>query len=140
MPAIMLASLGMLSACSGPPASEGGFDSPDPAAKLYAIVRAGESRDASATVDLIEQLDSDDPAVRMMAIAALERVTGQRLGYRPYDTLAERRMAIERWAAWQRERTGGGRGSGVWDRGSGVGGVGAPGVGGSGGDSRSGME
>jgi hypothetical protein len=86
-------------ACVGctPRASEGGFDSPDPAAKLYATHRAGEQRDRSAMPHLVEQLDSDDPAVRMMSIAALERITGERFGYNPYATLTQRRRATDRW-------------------------------------------
>lgn len=86
-------------ACAGcvPQASEGGFDSPDPAAKLYAIHRAGEQRDRSALPHLVEQLDSDDPAVRMMSITALKRITGERFGYNPYVAVPQRRQAADRW-------------------------------------------
>ncbi len=94
--------LAALAACT-PPASEGGFDSPDPASKLYAIQRAGEQQDRAAIPDLVEQLGSDDPAVRMMSINALERITGERLGYNPYGSLPERQDAIEGWAAAVRE-------------------------------------
>lgn len=82
-----------------PPASEGGFDSPDPAAKLYAIRAAGEAQDQDAIPHLIEQLDCDDAAVRMYAIVALEKITGQRLGYDPYAPAHKRREAVNRWAA-----------------------------------------
>jgi len=81
-----------------PSISEGGFDSPNPAAKLYAIQRAGEQRDADAVPELISQLDSDDPAVRMYAIIALEKITGERKGYSPYDPPHQRMQAVERWA------------------------------------------
>lgn len=92
-----------LAACSGPSASGGGFDSDNPAAKLYAIRRAGGAGDASAVPKLIEQLDSDDPAVRMLAIGALERLTGDRRGYNPYAPWPERRRAADAWAeAWRR--------------------------------------
>lgn len=83
--------------CSGPRASEGGFDSDNPAAKLYAIHDAGEKRDTDSIPHLVQALEDDDPAVRMMAIEALDRVTGTRLGYNPYDTLPERRVAVNRW-------------------------------------------
>ena len=74
-----VACLVMLCGCAPPPASEGGFDSPDPAAKLYAITIAGQRKDRSAIPHLIEQLDSDDIAVRMFAIGSLELITGTRL-------------------------------------------------------------
>lgn len=86
-----------------PSPREGGFDSPDPAAKLYAIVRAGQQRDRSAVPRLIEQLDSDDMAVRMYAIQALERITGTRLGYRYYAPPAQRRQMVQRWVEAHRE-------------------------------------
>ncbi|MBI1338534.1 MAG: hypothetical protein GC164_16445 [Phycisphaera sp.] len=86
-----------LCACSAPPASEGGFDSDNPASQLYAITRAGQTRDRSAVPELVPLLDSDDPAVRMMSIEALECITGQRLGYNPYGTWSERREATEQW-------------------------------------------
>jgi len=96
-------------ACSPPPVSEGGFDSIQPAAKLYAIHAAGSTGDRSAVPRLIEQLDSDDPAVRMFAIEALERLTGQRLGYRAYDPPHRRAVSTERWRQWH--RSGGGASS-----------------------------
>ena len=80
-----------------PAMSEGGFESPHPAAKLYAIQRAGERRDADAIPELIHQLNSDDPAVRMYAIVALEKITGERRGYSPYAPPAQRDRAVERW-------------------------------------------
>ncbi|MCC7145997.1 MAG: HEAT repeat domain-containing protein [Phycisphaeraceae bacterium] len=81
-----------------PPASKGTFDSENPASRIYAIHRAGNQRDASAIPKLVESLDHDDPAVRMMAILALERITGQRLGYDPYAPEPDRRLAVDRWA------------------------------------------
>lgn len=93
-----------LAACSPPPASEGGFHSPDPASRLYAIHRAGEQRDRRAVPDLVEQLDNDDPVVRLMTIQALDRITGTRLGYNPYAPPAQRREAIDRWVAAVHER------------------------------------
>jgi len=89
----------LLGGCvGGPPASEGGFDSDDPASKLYAISRAEENPSPETIRKLVEHLDHDDPAVRMFAITALERITGQRKGYNPYAGVAERRAAIRRWS------------------------------------------
>lgn len=89
----------LLPAACAPPASEGGFDSPDPASRLYAIHRAGEAKDRAAIPSLVESLNSDDAATRMFAIQSLERITGERLDYNPYATLIERDAAIERWVA-----------------------------------------
>jgi len=81
----------------GPSPSEGDLHSDDPAAKLYAIRKAGAQRDTSAVPDLVELLDHDDPAVRIMSIQALERITGERKGYEPYASRAAREPAITRW-------------------------------------------
>ena len=89
---------GLLPACSSPPpASAGGFNSPNPAAKLYAIRNAGERKDRSAIPHLVERLIDDDPVVRLFAILALERITDERLGYNPYVSPEFRRDAVERW-------------------------------------------
>ena len=85
-----------LASCA-PPASRGDFDSDNPAAKLYAIRRAGEDRDRSKIPKLVEQLDSDDEAVRMMSIQALKHITGEELGYDPFVSPVERRPAVEAW-------------------------------------------
>jgi HEAT repeat protein len=85
-----------LGSCA-PAATEGGFDAANPAAKLYAIQRAGLREDRSKIPQLIEQLDSDDPAVRLFAIEALERMTGERRGYKPYDPPHRRAEAVDRW-------------------------------------------
>ncbi len=90
--------------CGPPPAREGNLHSDDPASKLYAIRRAGQGRDPSMIGGLVEQLDSDDPVVRMMAIVALSRITGTRMGYNPYASLVDRRAAIETWVTAVRER------------------------------------
>lgn len=86
----------MIHSC-GPSATCGGFDSPNPAAKMYAIERAARDGDRGAIKDLIHQLNSDDPAVRSMAIAALYRLTGETYGYRDYDPPHLRRHATQRW-------------------------------------------
>lgn len=92
----------ILGGCT-PPASKGDFESPDPAAKLYAVTRAGQEHNAARIPQLIEQLGSDDPAVRMYAILALEKITGERLGYVYYDPPNRRTEAIDRWLAAYRE-------------------------------------
>ena len=94
---LVIASALLLSACSGPRASEGGFHSDNPAAKLYAIRQAGDNKDASDIAPLVEQLESDDPAVRMFTIEALEQITGTRMGYNPYGSFINRQPAVRKW-------------------------------------------
>ena len=95
--AVATAALGATGGGCAPAKSEGDFHSADPGVKLYAITRAGRERDRSAIPHLIEQLDSDDHAVRMYSIVALERITGTRLGYVHHAPEHRRREAIERW-------------------------------------------
>lgn len=90
----LVAGLGM--GCA-PGASSGGFDNPNPSARLYAIEAAARDGDRSAIREIVEELDSDDPAVRLVAIESLEHLTGETYGYRPYDDRPERRDAIRRW-------------------------------------------
>ena len=76
------------------------FDSPEPAARNAAIVRATAAEDRSAVPDLVRMLSSDDPATRLLAITGLERLTGQTMGYDYGGTELERAEAIGRWEAW----------------------------------------
>jgi len=110
-----LALLGIATGC-GPDPSRGGFDSPDPAARLYAIdrsvrdFRAERARGANGQyppavpeatrIGLVASLGSDDPLVRMNAALALQEMTGQTYGYRFDDPPAVRLLALERWRAW----------------------------------------
>ena len=89
--------LPLLTFSCAPPAREGGFESRNSAAKMYAMEQAVIAGDRNAAKDIVEQLDSDDPAVRMMAIESLQRLTGKTLGYDHSASRAERREAIERW-------------------------------------------
>lgn len=73
---------------------------PDPSRKIPAIKEAADSGDKSKTVHLVDDLDSDDPAVRMYAIHALKDLTGRTFGYRYYDEEDQRAAAVARWRAW----------------------------------------
>lgn len=90
----------MLTVAGCMPPIPAGFDSPDPAMRLEAIASAGESRDPSAVPDLIEQLESTDPGARLLAIRALERITGETFGYDYAAPLWERAEAVDRWRRW----------------------------------------
>ncbi len=73
------------------------FDSPSPTERAYAIERAAREHDLEAVPRIIEQLHSEDPAVRMVAITALERLTGETHGYVHFAPRYKRDEAIDRW-------------------------------------------
>ncbi len=77
-----------------------GFDSPEPAARIEAALEAADRGDRGAIPDLIGLLDSDDPATRMVGILALERLTGETLGYDYAAAEGEREAAVARWVEW----------------------------------------
>jgi len=86
----------LLAGCTvSPPQPD--FHSPVPAEKIAAIRQAARTGDTAAIRDLVTQLASADPVVRLMAIRALDDLTGQTHGYRYDDPPAERRAAIDRW-------------------------------------------
>jgi hypothetical protein len=74
---------------------------PDLSVKIPAIKQAANTHDREGISAMIDELSSDDPAVRFYAIEGLRRATGQTLGYRFYDDEAERQPAIERWKHWR---------------------------------------
>ena len=88
----------LLSGCV--PRDQVGFDAVGPAHRLDAIVLASDASDPGSLRGLIQQLDSDDAAARLLAIRALEKRTGQTLGYRHDDPPWLRAEAVERWSAW----------------------------------------
>lgn len=111
---ISLASLGTLTGqlvgCG--PVVTPSFDSPEPAARNAAIVRAAETRDRESVDELIAMLSSDDPATRVLAIRTLERITGQTNDYDPHADDLSRAAAVRRWHGWynaQHDSTVGGR-------------------------------
>lgn len=90
----------------GPPAITGDFDSPQPAARIFAARRAArETNPARLGWDikgLIQNLTSDDPAVRLISAGALEELTGETYGYRYFDPEWVRAPAVDRWRdAWE---------------------------------------
>lgn len=88
----------MLAGC-GPKATPypASLESERPIERITAIKKAAQLDDYSAIGVLIDRLEDDDPAVRMFAIMALERMTGTRLGYdyRADDT--QRWRAVQVW-------------------------------------------
>lgn len=80
------------------PSEKTDFDAAGPSKRLEAIVQAsGDDADPRSLPRLVEQLDSQDPAARMLAIRALESRTGTTLGYNHTDPEWKRQESIERW-------------------------------------------
>ena len=68
----------------------------DPAARLWAVVEVGRSKDAKAVGYLVDRLTDSEPEIRMFAFTSLEKITGQSLGYRCYDppTIADHNIGF----------------------------------------------
>ena len=88
-----------LSACA-PSATEGGFSNPAPGARIYAIEDAVKFNRRDHIPQIVECLCSDDDLLRYMAIGALQRMTGQDLGYQFDDSEPLRFSAYQRWRQW----------------------------------------
>ena len=76
------------------------YDDPVPAARIGAIERSAAAMDRTQCENIIESLDDNDPSVRLAAIGALQRLTGETFGYRFNATSGERAEAIGRWKDW----------------------------------------
>lgn len=100
----MLMVIGSLVSC-GQPATSGGFDSPVPAARLHALGQVARTGDRSAIKRIVELLDSDDAAVRLIAILTLERLTGETFGYLHYAPRRGREDSIRKWVNAIRQDT-----------------------------------
>lgn len=96
--------LGLLAIGAGCQQIQTGFDSPAPTKRIDAIVGASELRDLHSLGRLIEQLESEDPAARMLAIRALEKRTGNTLGYDHAAPRWERIEAVNRWIDYYNEQ------------------------------------
>ncbi len=90
-------------ACQTPAHYRADLRSPNLLQRVKGIVRAAERGDRSAIDTLVALLDDPDPATRLYAIEALERLCGTTLGYRYYDPEPRRRAAVARWQAAIRE-------------------------------------
>jgi len=78
------------------------YEDASPASRIAAIDRSARQGSRADIPRIVENLSSDDAAVRMAAIGALRRMTGETLGYRFDDPAAERQAAVSRWAEWVR--------------------------------------
>lgn len=98
---LLLTPIALPTGCAGKPGMAD-IQSPDATQRVLAIRAAGESRDTAAVPLLVDRLEDEDEGVRFYAILALERITGQRLGYDYGGSLIERAAAVERWRAYVR--------------------------------------
>lgn len=82
------------------------LESADPTERVKAIIQltdqVGADQDASRTLQaaLVDRLEDEDKAVRMFAIAGLDRLTGQRFGYAAFHGPQRRLQAVQRWRSY----------------------------------------
>ncbi len=89
----------LVGACAAPP-PRNDFSTPDSASRIESIETAARDHDRSNVRQIVEQLDADDPVVRLKAISALESLTGETNGYHYDDPPSIRKHAIERWVVY----------------------------------------
>jgi hypothetical protein len=99
---LCLLGLGLVG-CSSSRPYQAGIQSDDPHERILAIREAADSNDTSCVPLLVDRLEDEDEAVRFFAILALEKLTGQRMGYEYGKPLADRIAAVERWRAAVRQ-------------------------------------
>ncbi|MFQ5424881.1 MAG: HEAT repeat domain-containing protein [Phycisphaerae bacterium] len=87
-------------ACFGPHEVRVGIQSRDALGRSLAIHNAGESNDRLAIPLLIDRLEDEDPAVRLFAILALEKLAGRRFGYDYAKPAVERAASVARWRTY----------------------------------------
>ncbi len=89
---------GMCAAPAGCRATGGErMTSTNPYERAQATVRRADAGDPAAIDGLVALLEDEDPAVRMYAILALQRLVGTDHGYHYYGNAAERAAAVQRW-------------------------------------------
>ena len=82
------------------------FEAPDAGSRIRAVVATARQPTHEDLTQMVRALGSDDPALRSMSIAALERTAQDRFGYDAWAPEAERRAAIDRWKRWLDQREG----------------------------------
>ncbi len=97
LPGIGLACLLALSLVACRSSSRNELASPNPLERALAAVRLAEAGDAGAVHELVDLLEDSDRAVRMYAILALVRLTGEDYGYTYYGSDLARALAVRRW-------------------------------------------
>ena len=80
------------------------LESADPAVRVQAIKWAGEQESQESLPLLVDRLMEQDASIRFFAIMALERLTGETLGYDYAGSASSRREAVGRWREWLERR------------------------------------
>jgi hypothetical protein len=98
--------LAALLLCAGCQAPRGPVDihSDDPDLKIIAIQRAAATNNKQDIAPMVDELNSEDPAMRFYSIEALRRLTHDDLGYRYYEDDEQRAPAIARWKDWLKKQ------------------------------------
>jgi hypothetical protein len=81
------------------------LNSDDPDLKIIAIRNCAADNDQRDIPKLVENLNSDDPAIRFYSIEALHRLTHDDFGYHYYEEEDQRAPALLRWQAWLQSRS-----------------------------------
>ena len=85
---------------SGQPGRYHRLQSDDHDVRAAAVIEAARARDRRATPYLIDRLEDEEADIRLFAIQALRRITGEGFGYRFYAKEPARREAVQRWRQW----------------------------------------
>ncbi len=80
------------------------FQDENPAVRLRAVRQAGTTKDTTALPYLVDRLTDTESEVRFFAILALEKITGERKGYKYYGSGEDRAAAAGRWRDWVKQR------------------------------------
>ena len=72
--------------------------------KVQAMRVAAEEKDLTTAPQLVKDLESDDAAIRLYAIKALQKMSGQNFGYVYYADAEKRRPAVARWRTWVQQQ------------------------------------
>jgi HEAT repeat protein len=83
--------------CGGASREIATMHSVNPLDRALAAVQAANSGNAQSVGALVDLLEDPDPGVRMYAILALRRLTGEDYGYRFYESVTQRNLAVARW-------------------------------------------
>lgn len=100
--AVLLACVGVV-ACQAPPPTPS-LTSDRAAERIPALIAESDKGADADYAALIDALEHDDPAVRLVASRSLLDLTGHGFGYRYHDERLDRLAAVQRWRDWLADR------------------------------------
>ncbi|GJM26250.1 MAG: hypothetical protein DHS20C16_26650 [Phycisphaerae bacterium] len=95
------------------------LESKNPANRIRAVHSIGEDQVTELLPALVNRLDDVDAAVRLYTIVALEKLTGERLGFNYAAGSHQRQEAVSNWRRYIEERANGSGKNGSGKNGSG---------------------